>query len=98
MGKNCKNRILQFIDSAVSMASSLSNLVDNLAEVIRKVKFKYGHNNKKCETCGIKYKDCECCLEYTNVKDDLMLSKCLCCNKNCQKIFNETLKKRFANT
>ena len=68
------------------MASSLANLVDNLAEVIRKVKCKYGHNNKKCETCGIKYKDCECCLEYTNVKDDLMLSKCLCCNKNCQKI------------
>ena len=22
----------------------------------------------RCETCGIKYKDCECCLEYTNVK------------------------------
>ena len=64
---------LQFIDNARSMASSLSNLVDNLAEVIRKIKCKHGHNNKKCETCGIKCKDCVWCLEYTNVKDNLML-------------------------
>ena len=53
------------------MASSLSNLVDNLAEKIHKIKCKYGHN-KKHETCGIKYKDCECYLEYTNFKDDLI--------------------------
>ena len=32
---------------------------------------------KKCETCGIKYKDCNCCLEYINVKDDLLEYKCL---------------------
>ena len=31
--------------------------------------------------------------EYTNVKDYLILYKCLCCNK-----FDENLKKRFANT
>ena len=36
------------------MASSLSNLVNNLAKEIHKVKYKYGHNDKKCETCGIK--------------------------------------------
>ena len=36
----------------------------------------------KCETCRIKYKDCECCLEYTIVKDDLIEYKCFCCNKN----------------
>ena len=27
---------------------------------------------KKCETLGIKYKDCECFFEYTNFKDNLM--------------------------
>ena len=48
---------------------------------------------KKCETCGIKYKDCECCLEYTNVNDDLIVYKCLCCTRNYQKKFDEDLKK-----
>ena len=59
------------------MKSSLSNLADNLAEGIHKVKCKYGYYNKKCETCGIKYKDCECCFEYIRVKDDLIEHKCL---------------------
>ena len=54
------------------MTSSLSNLVDNLAEGIHKLKCKYGHDNEKCETYGIKYKDC-CCLELANVKNDLIL-------------------------
>ena len=71
------------------MASLLSNLVDKLAEGIHKIQCKYGHDNEKCETCGIKYKDCDCCLEYTNVKDDLIERKCLCCNKNYQKTFDE---------
>ena len=26
---------------------------------------------KKCETCRIKYKYCDCFLEYTNFKDDV---------------------------
>ena len=60
------------------MTSSLSNLVDNLAEGIHKIKCKHEHDNRKCEMCGINYKDCECCLEYTNIKDDLILYKCLC--------------------
>ena len=38
---------LQFIDSARFMASSLSNLVNNLPEGI-KHKTKYQHNDKKC--------------------------------------------------
>ena len=63
---------LQFIDSARLMASSLSNLVNNLAERVNKIKYKYGHDNKKCETCGIKCKDCECCFEYTSIEDDLI--------------------------
>ena len=27
---------------------------------------------KRCETLGTKYKDCECFLEYTSVKDDII--------------------------
>ena len=50
------------------MASSLSNLADNLAEGIHKIKCKYGQDNKKCEPCEIKYKDCDCCLEFKNVE------------------------------
>ena len=54
------------------MASSLSNLVNNLSEGIHKIKCKYEHNDEKCETCGIKCKYCDCFLEYTNFKDDLI--------------------------
>ena len=37
---------------------------------------------KKCETCKIKYTNCKCFLECTNLIDDLIEYKCLCCNKN----------------
>ena len=37
--------LVQFIDSATFMASSLSNLVNNLFEGIHKIKCKYGHND-----------------------------------------------------
>ena len=77
------------------MASSLSNLVNNLTEGIHKIKCKYGHDDKKCESCGIKYKNCECFLEYTNFKDNLREYRCLCCNKSYQKKFDENLKKLF---
>ena len=40
---------------------------------------------------------CDCFLEYTNFKDDLIVSKCLICNKNCQIKFDEKLKERFFN-
>ena len=43
--------------------SLLSNLVNDLAERIHKIKCKNEHNNKKDKTCGIKYKDCECSIE-----------------------------------
>ena len=76
--------ILQFNDSARFMASSLSNPINNLSEGIHKVKCKFGHNNKKCETCRIKFKCCDFFVEYTNFKDDLIEYKCLCCNKNYQ--------------
>ena len=42
-----------FIDSATFMASLLSNLVNNLFEGIHRIKFKFRHGDKKCETCRI---------------------------------------------
>ena len=45
---------IKFTDSARFMPSSLSNLVNNLAEGIHK----------------IKYKDCDCFLEYESLKDN----------------------------
>ena len=77
------------------MANSLSNLVNNLSEGIHKIKYKYGHDDKKCEICGIKYKFCNCFLEYMNVKDDLIEYKCLYCNKNYKHKFVEKLKNNF---
>ena len=62
--------MLQFIDSARFIASSISNLVNNLLEGIHKIKCKYRHN--KCETCGIKYELYGFFLECTNYKDDLI--------------------------
>ena len=74
------------------MANSLSNHVNNLSEGIHRVKCKYGHDYKKCETCGINYKHWNYFLEYTNFKDDLIEYKCFYCNKNYQHKFDEKLK------
>ena len=38
--------ILQFIDSARFMASSLTNIVNNISERIHKIKCKYRHDDK----------------------------------------------------
>ena len=51
------------------MASSLSNLVNNVSEGIHRTKCKFGHDDKKCKTCRIKYKHGDCFLEYANLKD-----------------------------
>ena len=80
------------------MANSLSNLVNNLSEGIYRIKCKFGHNDKKCETCGIKFKYCDCFLEYANFKDDLIEYGCLRCNKKYQNKFDEKLKEGFFNT
>ena len=50
------------------MVTSLSNLVNNVAAEIHKIKCKYRHNVKKCKTFGIKCKDCDYFLEYINFK------------------------------
>ena len=65
------------------MGSSLPNLDNNLTEKIHKIKCKYRYNDKICETCRIKYKDCQCCLRYTNDKGNLI--EFLCCNNFYQK-------------
>ena len=54
---NTISYISQFIGSTRFMASSLSNRVSNLPEGIHKIKYKFGHDDKKCETYEIKYKD-----------------------------------------
>ena len=48
------------------MATSLSNLVDNLTEEIHKIKCKY----------------CDCFLEYESVKDTSIKHESLFCNKD----------------
>ena len=37
-------------------------------------------------------------IEYTNLKDNLIEYKCLCCNKIYQQKFDKKLKERFFNT
>ena len=60
-------------------------LLSNLVEEIHKIKCKYRYDDRNYETCGTKYKDCECLLEYTGVSDDFIEYKCLCCNDYYQK-------------
>ena len=73
------------------------NLFHKLSEGIHRIKCKSGHNEKKCEICGIKYNYCSCSLDYTNFKDDLIEYKCLYCSKNYQQMFDEKLKETFFN-
>ena len=72
---------IKFIDSARFMASSLSNLVGNIAEEIHKI---------KC-------KDCDCFLEYESVTGNLIKCKCLSGNKDYLNKLDENFKKQFKN-
>ena len=73
---------IKLIESARSTTSSLSNLVDNLAEEIYKT-ISQG---------------CNCLPEYESVKDNLIENKYLSCNKDYSDKTDEELKKRFKNT
>ena len=55
-------------------------IYDNTDEVIKKFlnMIIYEYDNIKCKTCGIKYRDCDCFLEYKNIKDNLIEYKYLC--------------------
>ena len=87
--------ILQFIDSARFMATSLSNLANNLSKGIHKIKCKYRHDHKKCETCRNKYKYCNYFLEYMNFKNNLIEYKCLCVTIIINKSLIKSLKNYF---
>ena len=63
--------------------------MNNLCEGIGKIKYKYGRDNKKCETCRIEYKYSGCFLKYTSFKNDLIEYKYLYCNKSYKEKFNE---------
>ena len=73
---------IKFYVSARSMASSLSNLVDNLAEGIHKI---------KC-------KDCNYFREYESFNDNLIKYECLSCDKNYSNKIDGKLKNRFQTT
>ena len=79
-GKITKNisYILQFIHSARFIASSLSDLVNNLSKWIQRIKYKYRHRDKTRETCRIKYKNCDCFFQCTNFKDSFKQYKNWC--------------------
>ena len=77
---------LQFIYISRFIASSLSRLVNNLSDGIHKIKCKYRHEDKKCETCGIKYKYCDRFLKYTSFKGCLKEYRCIFCNKSYQQV------------
>ena len=64
------------------MATSLSNLVENLTEGIHKT---------KC-------KDCDCFFKYDSVKENSIKYKCLSCNKCYSNKIDDESKKRFKNT
>ena len=74
------------------MTGSLSSLVNNLCEVIHRIRYKSGNDDKKCKTYRIGCKHCDCFLKCKNFKGDLIEYKCLICNKNCQIKFYEKLK------
>ena len=81
------------------MACSLWNLVNNLSEWISRIRCKFAHHNKKCETCSTKYKYSDCFREFTNFKSDFIESKFLWRKKkNYQRKFDKKLKEQFFNT
>ena len=63
------------------MSCSLPRLADNLSE---------GLHKDKC-------KDQKYDFEYVAAKDKTLTLKCVGCNKNCEKKFDEDLAKRFKN-
>ena len=56
------------------IAISLSRLVNNLSEGIHKIKCKRGHDDEKCETCGINTKIATTFLNISWLQFGLLLS------------------------
>ena len=76
------------------MASSLSNLVNNLSEGIHRIKCNYRHD-KKCKTYGINYNYCNNFLEQRNMIEQ---NTNVCVVTKIINKFDEKLKERFFNT
>ena len=70
---------LKFVDSYRFMMASLSELVDNLSD---------GLHSKKCKDCGLD-------LEYTIVKDDILIFRCFRCKMNYEIDFDKELVNNF---
>ena len=83
---------IHFIDSTRFIASSLSNLVNRLSEEIHRIKRKFINDDKKCGTCRIKYRYCNCFLEQINFEDNLIEYICL-----VTKIIITSLMKNYRN-
>ena len=64
---------IKFVDSYRFMSTSLSNLFNNLSDVV--------HNDK----CG----DCKSCLDYMTTKDEQVTFRCFEFKKNYKKDFNK---------
>ena len=77
-GKNIKNEKI-FNDSVRLMASSLSNLTDNLAE---------GLHEGKCNCKSSR-------LEFMTANNSLLTFKCMVCNKTYERNFDQDLSKGF---
>ena len=73
---------VKFIDSYRFMATSLSNLVDNLTDNI---------HNDKCVKCKSN-------LCFVRAMNETLLFKCIDCEKEYEKGFNKELLERFSNT
>ena len=58
-----KKKYKKYILLLKFMASPFSSLVHNLSEGVHRIKCIFEHDDKKCETCGRKYKYCDCFLE-----------------------------------
>ena len=73
---------IKFIDTCRFMPSKLSDLVDNLSEII----------NKDCKTC-MERKNTKSKCEFIGVKNNRLHYKCKECGKRCSKSKDELVKK-----
>ena len=72
------------------MASSLSNLVNNISEGIHKIKCKYRHDDKNVKLAELNINIGTVSFfffffEFKNFRNDVIEYKCLCCIKNYNK-------------
>ena len=82
--------MLYITESAIFMASFLSNHVNKLSEAIYRIKCKYGHDDKKYQAKEYKYKYCDSFLEYRKFKDGLIGYEYLRCNKKYPHKFDKS--------